>query len=115
MTTIATLTTELKQLNRDLKKLKQGDYLQGVSLHRCGAGGTASEKAGKEWRYGRLVSSSHGLLSNGKKSQYVPLSEIARYAGMIQRGKAIGKLERQIDRVQGRIAELRARVSRLSA
>ena len=102
------LQERLKVLYTDAERIKsEGGYLQGVRLERYVPGGTASIGA-KEGalKYARLRAGKGRLLSNGKKSQSVPLGQIAKVERAIARGKALAKVEKQIAKLEGQLRQL---------
>ena len=75
----------------------EGDVLIGVRLDRAAAGGTASNQSQTRYKYARLRSGQGNTLSNGQKSQYIPLKEIAATEAAIQRGKELVKLQKRLE------------------
>ncbi|MBE9064848.1 hypothetical protein [cf. Phormidesmis sp. LEGE 11477] len=91
------LQLEIDNLQGQISALKEkGPFLQGVRLERTAAGGTASLEAKESCKYARLRAGKGKLLDNGKKSKYIPVHEIEKYETMCARGKAIGRLEREV-------------------
>ena len=77
----------------------EGDVLTGVRLDKAAAGGTASNKSQTCYKYARLRSGRGKTLSNGQKSQYVPLKKVAATEAAIQRGKELAKLQKRLDKL----------------
>ena len=75
----------------------EGDVLIGVRLDRAAAGGTASNKSQTRYKYARLRSGRGKTLSNGQKSQYIPLEEVAATEAAIQRGKELVRLQKRLE------------------
>ena len=75
----------------------EGDVLIGVRLDRAAAGGTASNQSQSSYKYARLRSGRGNTLSNGQKSQYIPLKEIAATEAAIQRGKELVRLQKRLE------------------
>jgi len=103
----AALQQQIEDLEAQVEAIKsQGEYLIGVRLERSPAGGTASQNAKESSKYARLRAGRGKVLPNGKKSRYVPVEQIARYAAACQRGEQIQKLERQIERLKAKASQL---------
>jgi len=103
----AALKQQIRDLEAQVEVIKsQGEYLIGVRLERSPAGGTASQNAKGSSKYARLRAGRGKVLPNGKKSRYVPVEHIARYAAACQRGEQIQKLERQIERLKAKADQL---------
>ena len=77
----------------------EGDVLIGVRLDRAAAGGTASNKSQTRYKYARLRSGRGKMLSNGQKSQYIPLQQIAVTEAAIARGKELIKLQKRLEKL----------------
>jgi len=77
----------------------QGDVLIGVRLDKAAAGGTASSQSQTSYKYARLRSGRGKTLSNGQKSQYVPLKKVAAIEAAIQRGKELAKLQKRLEKL----------------
>ena len=108
------LRAEIEDLQQQISELKgKGPFLQGVRLERTAAGGTASKEAKEDCKYARLRAGKGKLLDNGKKSKYIPVREISKYQAMCARGKAIGKLEREITKKEKGLRRLDAIALRL--
>jgi len=75
----------------------EGDVLIGVRLDRAAAGGTASNQSQTSYKYARLRSGRGNTLSNGQKSQYIPLKEIAATEAAIQRGRELVRLQKRLE------------------
>ena len=75
----------------------EGDVLTGVRLDKAAAGGTASNQSQTRYKYARLRSGRGKTLSNGQKSQYVPLKKVAATEAAIQRGKELVKLQKRLE------------------
>lgn len=101
--------TEIENLQQQLTGLKaQGAFLIDIRVERTAAGGTASRQSQTECKYARLRAGKGKLLSNGKKSKYIPIHEIDKYQAMCNRGKAISKLNREIQKRQKKLKWLDA-------
>ncbi|MGP1371782.1 MAG: hypothetical protein ACTS3T_03070 [Almyronema sp.] len=98
--TLSELEQELATLEAQAAEIHKIGYLQGVRLEKSPAGGTASLKAKQESRYGRLRAGRGKLLDNGKRSQYIPLSQIDYFEGLIDRGKRLRKIERRLEKLR---------------
>ena len=108
------VTAEIEALQVQLAELEaQGPFLSGVRVERTAAGGTASQQAQNECKYARLRTGKGKLLDNGKKSKYIPVHEIDKYQAMCRRGKAIGQIERKIDKRQKKLKQLNAIAAKL--
>ena len=106
--------TEIETLQQQLLSLKEkGPFIQGARVERTPAGGTASKKAQNECKYARLRVGKGKLLDNGKRSKYIPVSEIDKYQVMCSRGKAIKQLERKLEKQQQELRKLDAIASKL--
>ena len=77
----------------------EGDVLIGVRLDRAAAGGTASNQSQTSYKYARLRSGRGNTLSNGQKSQYVPLKKVAATEAAIQRGKEYVRLQKRLEKL----------------
>ena len=77
----------------------EGDILIGVRLDKAAAGGTASNKSQTRYKYARLRSGRGKMLSNGQKSQYVPLKKVAATEAAIQRGKEYARLQKRLEKL----------------
>ena len=77
----------------------EGDVLIGVRLDKAAAGGTASNKSQTSYKYARLRSGRGKMLSNGQKSQYIPLQQIAVTEAAIARGKELIKLQKRLEKL----------------
>jgi len=75
----------------------EGDVLIGVRLDRAAAGGTASNKSQTRYKYARLRSGRGKTLSNGQKSRYVPLEEVAATEAAILQGKELVRLQKRLE------------------
>ena len=75
----------------------EGDVLIGVRLDRAAAEGTASNQSQTSYKYARLRSGRGNTLSNGQKSQYIPLKQIAVTEAAIQRGKEYVRLQKRLE------------------
>jgi len=73
--------------------------LIGVRLDKAAAGGTASNKSQTRYKYARLRSGRGKTLSNGQKSQYVPLKKVAATEAAIQRGKELVRLQKRLEKL----------------
>ena len=73
--------------------------LIGVRLDRAAAGGTASNQSQTSYKYARLRSGRGKTLSNGQKSQYIPLQQIAVTEAAIARGKELIKLQKRLEKL----------------
>ena len=101
--------TAIEEIEKKLRELKtQGKFLSGVRVERTAAGGTASQKSQEECKYARLRAGKGKLLDNGKKSKYIPVREIDKYQAMCNRGKAIERLERKLEKQQQKLKRLNA-------
>lgn len=101
------IKAEIKSLQQQLSSTKEkGPFLLNTRVERTPAGGTASKKAKDECKYARLRTGKGNLLENGKKSKYIPVREIDKYLEMCSRGKAIGQLERRLEKQQQKLARL---------
>jgi hypothetical protein len=104
---IEQLRRQLAVLEDQVAAIKQvGNYLIGVRIERSPAGGTASLAAKEGCRYARLRAGKGKLLPNGKKSQYIPVENIAQYEAACDRGKQIQQFERQIKQIKTHIGRL---------
>ena len=77
----------------------EGDVLIGVRLDRAAAGGTASNKSQTRYKYARLRSGRGKTLSNGQKSQYIPLKEVAATEAAILQGKELVRLQKRLEKL----------------
>ena len=77
----------------------EGDVLTGVRLDKAAAGGTASNQLQTRYKYARLRSGRGKTLSNGQKSQYVPLKKVAATEAAIQRGKELVRLQKRLEKL----------------
>ena len=94
----AELQTERNAIINQIAALQnEGDVLIGVRLDRAAAGGTASNQSQTSYKYARLRSGRGNTLSNGQKSQYIPLKEIAATEVAIQRGKELVRLQKRLE------------------
>ena len=94
------LETERIEITTRIAELqKEGDALIGVRLDKAAAGGTASNKSQTDYKYARLRSGRGKMLSNGQKSQYIPLQQIAATEAAIARGKEIIKLQKRLEKL----------------
>ena len=85
----AELETEQNKIIARIADLQtEGDVLTEVRLDKA-AGGTASNQSQTRYKYARLRSGRGKTLSNGQKSQYVPLKKVAATEAAIQRGKEL--------------------------
>ena len=101
--------TEIEALHQQILSIKEkGPFLQNTRVERTPAGGTASREAKSECRYARLRTGRGNLLNNGKKSKYIPVREIDKYLEICSRGKAISRLEKQLEKQQQKLARLNA-------
>ena len=92
------LQTERNAIINQIAALQnEGDVLIGVRLDRAAAGGTASNQSLINYKYARLRSGRGKTLSNGQKSQYIPLKEIAATEAAIQRGKELVRLQKRLE------------------
>ena len=109
MARLQQLQEELHRLRADMDRIRNaGECLQGIRLEFTPAGGTASNEAKQTCKYARLRAGKGKTLSNGKKSQYVPLSQIAHYQAAIARGQQLARLTRRMNRIQSEIAQITA-------
>ena len=114
MNSLPELKAQLATLEASATEIRgSGECLQGVRLERAAAGGTASDKSQQNYKYGRLRAGKGKLLSNGSKSQYVPLSELGNMEAAISRGKELTKLERESKKVTAQLDKLAATAARL--
>lgn len=98
------LTAKLIALEAEATRIRnEGECLQGVRLEWAAAGGTASASSHNSYKYARLRAGKGKALGSGKKSQYIPVTEIARYEAAIERGKRLTKLEKQISQLQQKL------------
>jgi hypothetical protein len=104
---LATLETQATEIRGS------GECLRGVRLERAAAGGTASGKSQQIYKYGRLRAGKGKLLSNGSKSQYVPLSELGNVEAAIARGRELSKVEKEIKKVQAKCDRISIAAARL--
>jgi len=103
------IKAEIEDLQQKISSLKEkGPFLQNVRVEKTPAGGTASKKAQNESKYARLRTGKNNLLDNGKKSKYIPVHQIDKYSEMCSRGKAISRLEKQLEKRQQKLARLNA-------
>ena len=103
------IRTELESLEQQILSIKrQGPFLQNIRVERTAAGGTASRESKTECKYARLRTGRGKLLDNGRKSKYIPISEIDKYQARCDRGKAISRLERKLLGLQKKLARLDA-------
>jgi len=94
----AELQTERNTIITRIAALQnEGDVLIGVRLDRAAAGGTASNQSQTRYKYARLRSGRGKTLSNGQKSQYIPLKQIAATEAAIQRGKELARLKKRLE------------------
>ena len=94
----AELQTERNAIINQIAALQnEGDVLIGVRLDRAAAGGTASNQSLINYKYARLRSGRGKTLSNGQKSQYIPLKQIAATEAAIQRGKELVRLQKRLE------------------
>ena len=94
----AELQTERNTIITRIAALQnEGDVLIGVRLDRAAAGGTASNQSLINYKYARLRSGRGNTLSNGQKSQYIPLKQIAATEAAIQRGKELVRLQKKLE------------------
>ena len=108
------IKTEIENLQQQLLDLKdQGPFLTGVRVERTAAGGTASRESKAECKYARLRAGKGKLLDNGKKSKYIAVREIDKYQAMCNRGKAISRLVRKIQKQEKKLAWLTKIISNL--
>jgi len=77
----------------------EGDVLIGVRLDRAAAGGTASNQSQTRYKYARLRSGRGKTLSNGQKSQYIPLKEVAATEAAILQGKELVRLQKRLEKL----------------
>ncbi|NJL86155.1 MAG: hypothetical protein HC886_09515 [Leptolyngbyaceae cyanobacterium SM1_1_3] len=91
---------EIEALQNRSQAIREAGYLQGVRLEKSPAGGTASLSAKQESRYGRLRAGRGRLLDNGKRSQYVSLSQIDHFEVLIDRGRRLKKIEQRLEKLQ---------------
>jgi len=77
----------------------EGDVLTGVRLDKAAAGGTASNKSQTSYKYARLRSGRGKTLSNGQKSQYVPLKKVAATEAAILQGKELVRLQKRLEKL----------------
>lgn len=114
MNQVETLQAKLNALQTEASRIRsEGECLQGVRLERSPAGGTASGKSQTNCKYGRLRAGKGKLLSNGSKSQYVPLVELGKMEAAIARGRELTKLERETKKVTAQLDRLAAAAARL--
>jgi len=96
----AELETERNEIITQIAALQnEGDVLIGVRLDRAAAGGTASNKTQTRYKYARLRSGRGKTLSNGQKSQYVPLEEVAATEAAILQGKELVRLQKRLEKL----------------
>ena len=94
------LETERIEITTRIAELQnEGDVLIGVRLDRAAAGGTASNQSQTSYKYARLRSGRGKMLSNGQKSQYVPLKKVAATEAAIARGKELIKLQKRLEKL----------------
>ena len=86
-------------ITRIAELVLEGNVLIGVRLDRAAAGGTASNQSQTSYKYARLRSGRGNTLSNGQKSQYIPLKEIAVTEAAIQRGKELVRLQKRLEKL----------------
>ena len=96
----AELEAEQNEIIARIAELQnEGDVLIGVRLDKAAAGGTASNKSQTSYKYARLRSGRGKMLSNGQKSQYIPLQQIAVTEAAIARGKELIKLQKRLEKL----------------
>ena len=94
------LETERNEIIARITDLRnEGDVLIGVRLDKAAAGGTASNQSQTSYKYARLRLGRSKPLSNGQKSQYIPLNQIAATEAAIQRGKELVRLQKRIEKL----------------
>lgn len=101
MDRIPSLVQQLSDLQAAAVQIRsEGEVLQGVRIERSPGGGTASQAAKAACKYARLRAGRGKMLPNGKKSQYIAQTDIAKYEVMIARGQQLSQIEKQIAQVQ---------------
>ena len=94
----AELQTERDTIITQIAALQnEGDVLIGVRLDRAAAGGMASNQSQTSYKCAGLRSGRDKTLSNGQKSQYIPLKEISATEAAIQRGKELVRLQKKLE------------------
>ena len=108
------LRSRLAELELSVKELKvSGECLQGVRLEKSRPGGTASINSKANQQYARLRAGKGKVLSNGKKSRYVPKGQISEVEAAIARGKQLTKLEKEIAEVRSQLQKVTEKVNAL--
>lgn len=92
-------TERIEIITRIAELQNEGDVLIGVRLDKAAAGGTASNQSQTSYKYARLRSGRGKTLSNGQKSQYVPLKKVAAIEAAIQRGKEYARLQKRLEKL----------------
>ncbi len=111
---IIELQAELTRLEARATEIRsEGGCLIGVRLERSPSGGNASKRAKAESKYARLRIGKGGTLPNGRKSQYVALADIDKYAASIARGRELATIQKQMARLQAQLDQLAAQARSL--
>ena len=87
-------------LSRIAQIRASGEVLEGCRLDFNSPGGTASKGAKTNSKYAQLRSGRGNLLSNGKKSLYVPIDQIPETQAAIERGKELAKLQKRLKQLE---------------
>ena len=87
-------------LSRIVEIRAEGEVLEGCRLDFNSPGGTASKGAKTNLKYAQLRSGRGKLLSNGKKSLYVPIDQIPETQAAIERGQELSKLQKRLQLLQ---------------
>lgn len=100
----------LRQTLQDLKEQRDRLQDQGLVLFDCWIG---ASKPGGTARKARIHYQlrSRTARFDGKKSRYLKRSEVGEYQAAIARGKAIKRLDRQIEILQNRLAQVETLLS----
>lgn len=89
------LADQLRTLDEAIATLKaEDDYYLNCWVERSAAGGTATGKGKEHSRYA-VLRTRKTTFPNGKKSRYIPISQVAEIEAACERGKQIKQLERQ--------------------
>ena len=100
-TSKAAQTEERTALLQRIAQIRaEGEVLEDCRLNFSAAGGTASRSAKLSLKYAQLRSGRGKLLSNGKKSLYVPIDQIPETQAAIERGKEISKLQKRLKQLE---------------
>lgn len=111
MNPIASLQKRLASLEAEAAALKaEGDYYQNCWIQHSAAGGTATGRGLELGRYA-VLRSRKTTFSNGRKSRYIPLTQVAEVAAAVERGQRLTKLEKSIAHISQMIDRLVVRAN----